>query len=299
LNSIVSRMKESVSHRAVVTEFKMKTFPAPTQNTHFTYTWAIGSAGTAAKAFKAAQDWGLKSAPNKLGYGVVLNPGGQFAVRGVYYGSESAFNTVIASFLTKMKSATAGIVPSTNVQVLDWITSLTTLAGSPLTTPVTGYNVHDTFYANSIATKEAAPLSQTAINGLFNYLYNTAPPSEAKWFIIVNLYGGPGSVINSVPPNTDPAATSSYGDRDGGYVFQFYGYTPAGAWNPAVINYVEGMTTSLGKEAANLMGYAPYADTQLTRAEAQKRYWGGGVTRLKAIKKEVDPKGILLNPQGF
>jgi FAD/FMN-containing dehydrogenase len=130
---------------AVVTEFKMKTFPAPTQNTHFTYTWTIGSAATAAKAFKVAQDWGLKSAPKELGYGILMFPGNQFVVRGVYYGSESAFNTVIASFLTKINSATGGITPSTNVQVLDWITSLTTLAGSSLTTPVTGYNSHDTF----------------------------------------------------------------------------------------------------------------------------------------------------------
>ena len=130
---------------AVVTEFKMKTFAAPKENTHFTYTWTIGSAATAAKAFKVAQDWGLKSAPNKLGYGILMFPGNQFVVRGVYYGPESAFNTVIASFLTKMKSATAGIAPSVDVRVLDWIASLTLLAGSSLTTPVTGYNVHDTF----------------------------------------------------------------------------------------------------------------------------------------------------------
>lgn len=58
------------------------------------------------------------------------------------------------------------------------------------------------------------------------------------------------------------------------------------------------MVDALGDEG-DLPAYAPYADTELTQEEAQVKYWGAGVDRLKAIKATVDPAGILYNPQGF
>lgn len=107
-------------------------------------------------------------------------------------------------------------------------------------------------------------------------------------------------MINSFPPSTDPSSTSSYLGRDSGYVWQLYGYSAnPPAFNQAIIPYVKGMVTSLGAEAANLPAYAPYADTELSQSDAQTRYWGAGVPRLKSIKLAFDPKGILLNPQGF
>ena len=119
--------------------------------------------------------------------------------------------------------------------------------------------------------------------------------------IIANLYGGPGSAINAQPEATAAAATSSYLHRRAGYVLQLYAYT-ANSQPPfaaGIIGFVKGMVTALGAEAADLPAYAPYADTELTGAEAQTRYWGAAVARLKAIKRAVDPRGILYNPQGF
>lgn len=56
---------------------------------------------------------------------------------------------------------------------------------------------------------------------------------------------------------------------------------------------------AFGPEAARLPAYAAYVDSELTREEAQVRYWGKGVPRLKAIKAAVDPGAVLFNPQGF
>ncbi len=40
--------------------------------------------------------------------------------------------------------------PSTSsVQSLDWLAALTNLAGGPLTTPTSGYDLHDTFVSIS------------------------------------------------------------------------------------------------------------------------------------------------------
>jgi hypothetical protein len=303
---------------AVVTSFKLKTLAAPSVNINWSYTYTFNSAATAASAFQTAQNWGQQSAPKELGYGILVFPGGGVIVRGTYYGSKASFDAIIAPLLAKLKTINGGTAPTSSVKVLGWIDSLTDLAGSSLVTPVKGYDLHDTFvsphrhhvcpifvdehkYAKSIDTKQSAPLSLSALQGLFNYIYNTSPPSGSSWMIIANLYGGPGSVINSFPASTDPSSTSSYAGRDSGYVWQLYAYTSNSQppFVSAIIPFVENMVGALGAEAANLPAYAPYTDPELSQADAQTRYWRDGVARLKAIKSQVDPKGILYNPQGF
>lgn len=108
-------------------------------------------------------------------------------------------------------------------------------------------------------------------------------------------------MITSFPASTDPASTSSYAGRDTGYVWQIYGNMVdlMPPFDEDVIGYLGGMVDALGVEAAELPGYAPYPDTTFSKDEAQKRYWGGGAPRLRAIKALVDPKGTVYNPQGF
>ncbi|KAL0632705.1 hypothetical protein Q9L58_008398 [Maublancomyces gigas] len=285
---------------AVVTTFHFQTLPAPSVNINYGYTYVFNSASSAASGFQYATNWALQNAPKELGFGIYVGDGKEFVIQGVYYGSKSAFTTLITPLLTGMKTYNQGKTPSTSVVQLGWIDSLTALAGSSLTTPPNGDGGHDNFYVKSLDTHQAAPLSLAALKTLFTYL-TTAPPSGSAWFIIANLYGGPGSKITSFPPSTDPASTSSYAGRDSGYVWQLYGYVTntQAPYIPAITGFVKGMVDSLGSEAAGLPAYAPYADTALSQAEAQTRYWGGGVARLKTIKTQVDPKGILYNPQGF
>ncbi|CCX30517.1 hypothetical protein FPQ18DRAFT_312236 [Pyronema domesticum] len=286
---------------AVVTSFKMKTFPAPPVNVNWAYTYVYSTAQKAAKAYSIAQAFGQTDAPKELGYGILFFPGNQFIVRGVYYGPKANMDRILAPLLEQLTSLNDGKAPKAVVNTQGWIASLTELDGTTLQTLVRGYDKHDTFYAKSITTKESAPLSLTALNSMFAYLYTNPAPPNTWWMIISNLYGGPGSVINSFPPSTDPASTSSYADRDSGYVLQFYGSTASTRppFNNQIMTYVKSMVGSLGDEVKNLPAYAPYNDPELTRAEAQQKYWGAGVPRLKAIKSQVDPKGILYNPQGF
>lgn len=175
---------------------------------------------------------------------------------------------------------------------MTYIQSLTDLAGSSLTTPVNGYNEHDTFYSKSIVTKAATPLSLAALTNLANYLQNTPTPSGTSWMVIWNLYGGPGSVISSIP-----LGSSSYPHRSSGYVGLFYVWSN-GAWVPASIPFAAGMVNSLGSEASSLGAYAPYVDPELG-ASAPSKYWGAGVPQLQSIRNARDPTDVFLNPQGF
>lgn len=72
------------SNFGIVTEFKLKTFPAPVRNIQWRYTYNfLNQPVKLAQALKKVQDWGLASAPKELGYGVLLFGGGVFNVRGV------------------------------------------------------------------------------------------------------------------------------------------------------------------------------------------------------------------------
>lgn len=130
---------------AVVTTFHFKTFPAPSVNINWSYTYTFASASTAASAFQYAANWAQQNAPKELGYGIVLDPGKSFSIRGVYYGSQSAYQGIIAPLLAQLKSLNGGKNPTSSVQTLGWIDSLTALAGSSLVTPPSGDGAHDTF----------------------------------------------------------------------------------------------------------------------------------------------------------
>lgn len=130
---------------AIVTTFYFKTLPAPSVNINWAYTYTFESASTGASAFQFASDWAQKNAPKELGYGILLFPGKTFVIRGVYYGTKAKYERLIAPLLKQLKRLHGGKNPTSDVQVLGWIESLTALAGSSLVTPVKGYDLHDTF----------------------------------------------------------------------------------------------------------------------------------------------------------
>lgn len=136
---------------AVVTTFHFQTLPAPSVNINYGYTYVFNSASSAASGFQYATNWALQNAPKELGFGIYVGDGKQFVIQGVYYGSKSAFTTLITSLLTGMKTYNQGKTPSTSVVQLGWIESLTALAGSSLTTPPNGDGGHDNFVSTPLS----------------------------------------------------------------------------------------------------------------------------------------------------
>lgn len=130
---------------AVVTTFYFQTLPAPAVNINWMYTYNFTSAATAAAACQFATGWAQQHAPKELGFGIILAPGGVFAIQGVYYGPKATYQSIIAPLLEKMNGLHKGKSPTSTVQQLGWIDSLTALAGAPLDTPPHGDNSHNTF----------------------------------------------------------------------------------------------------------------------------------------------------------
>ncbi|KAL7266474.1 hypothetical protein RUND412_010979 [Rhizina undulata] len=289
---------------AIVTQFKLTTFAAPSQNYWYTYSWTFDVA-TSAKAFLACQSFGANTAPKELGFGVVLGAGGSFTIRGIYYGSEAQYKVVIAPLMAQLQALNGGSPPSSSTEKMyGWLDSLVVLAGEPLATstqPIYGYDAHDTFFAKSLVTPSSTLLTEAALVNFFTYLKNVGTSYKNPWFIIANLYGGPGSVINIPPPSTDPKSTSSYAHRDSLFVFQFYANMPNNLppFDEGILPFLGNMVNSIISKMPGVFfaAYNNYVDPTFKIATAYTLYYGDGYPRLKNIKRAVDPGFVFWYPQ--
>lgn len=179
---------------AIVTKYNMKTFQAPSEATHYMYTWQL-SADDAAKGMQSWQDFVNSDIPAELGTQITYGKGsskGQvtFSFTGAYYGSSDSFNATIEPFLDQMPDG-----PSRDVTQGSWIDIVTKLSnGQPLDTS-SEENYHDTFYAKSLM---IPALNDDAGSAWISYMANEGYDSETAWFVQQELYGGSNSKINEV-----------------------------------------------------------------------------------------------------
>ncbi|KAF2097748.1 FAD-binding domain-containing protein [Rhizodiscina lignyota] len=278
----------------VVLNFYFQTEPAPSDVVWFTYTipGLNESVEKATSAFIHLQDFARNSSvvDENLSFGTYVDRG-VFLVRGIYTGTLASFDPIVTEMLRGLPS------PSQNTtESIAWLDALTILDGTSLNPPV---NEHDNFFAKSVTVPEISPLTEDAVTNYFTYLINEgANPDTGSWFSICNLYGGPGSQIN-----TKTIDFAAYSDRDALWVFQHYSSEPANVSFPATaFNFVQGMNTALEQDMPNTTfgAYLNYIDPSLTPAEAHEEYYGSTLyAKLLALKEVVDPGNIFWNPQAI
>ncbi|KAF7437381.1 hypothetical protein PC9H_004220 [Pleurotus ostreatus] len=283
----------------IVTEYKVKTHAAPASNIIFSYSYSVNPA-TATKIFTAFQTFSQSSAPPELGLQASIGQSGQknvisITLTGVYYGSTSAFNKVIAPLLSAV-----GVSPqSKSVKTYAWVPSLVELGGiNTLNTSLSG-DSHDTFFAKSLMVHEDALLTTTAIRGFFDYIGNQGASTDTSWFVLADLFGGKGSKVRAVS-NDDTA----YSQRKGLYNFQMYASSsnsqppfPADG-----LDFVNNMLTSItSKMPSNWSfgAYACYTDPTLTPAQWKSQYYGDNYSRLVSIHSKYNPSSLFRYPQSI
>ncbi|KAH8654525.1 hypothetical protein BGZ60DRAFT_418700 [Tricladium varicosporioides] len=235
-------------------------------------------------AFMAYQDYSNSTAcPAEMNLRIFINSQ-SVSLQGVYFGSQSAFQSAIAPLLSKVGN------PSGNVQSMDYIGMLNNYAYMSLSTPL-DYDVHETFFSKSLMTEYVNDAAATAF---WNYWYNTARSTSRDWYLIVDAHGGPSSAITKVPANA-----TSYAHRNAILKYEFYDRVNSGSYPSNGFGFLNGWVDAIvsNMKTTKFGMYINYADPSLSAATAQDLYWLGHLDTLKAIKTAVDPKNVFNNPQ--
>lgn len=271
-----------------MTSFKFKTFTAPENNLVFNYFLSPSTATQLADVLSILQNFTMHNQTAELNMRLFLPS----QLTGVYYGNRTEYDRIITPLLTQLGSATTGRPPTGSVSSNSWLNTLSSFSNGPLPQAEI-YDTHENFYAKSLM---PSSLSPAALRALAEYYFSTARRITRGWYLLIDLHGGAHSAVSAVPDNA-----TAYAHRKATFKMQFYDvlYANAGTYNPEWFGFLNGWVKAI--EDASPVGamgmYVNYADTNLTREEAHRRYWGGHYDRLVEVKKMYDPGRVFEGPQ--
>ena len=263
----------------IITDFKVKTHPAPDQAVQYSYTFEEKPFMNIAGTFKTWQK--LVSDPalsRKFASQLVLTELGMI-LEGIFFGSEAEFDAMnISSLFSHATSADKAVVT-------DWV-GMAFHDAENLILQAVG-NVESWFYAKSLAFANDEIIPDVTVDGLFQYLDDTDKGTVA-WFAIFDLQGG--------ATNDIPMSATAYAHRDALFYLQTYAID-LGPVSPNTRNFVTGVNKVIqdGMPGKTFGAYAGYVDPALPNS--QSLYWGSNLPRLQQVKKAVDPMDIFHNPQ--
>jgi hypothetical protein len=269
----------------IVTDFKFKTFTAPESNLVFSYSLSPSNTSQLANILTVLQNFTMYDQPPELNMRMFLPN----QLTGVYYGNRSSYDTIMNPLLTKL-----GIPRGAGtVSAKGWINTLTSFSNGPLPQPEL-YDYHENFYAKSLMPDYLSP---AAITALADYYFTTARSVRGRsWYLLIDMHGGEGSAISSVPDNE-----TSYSHRKAVFKMQFNDriFPDSATYTPKMMEFLNGWVGAVEKasKGEEFGMYINYADTNLTNAKAHSRYWGDHYERLVRIKGVYDPKKVFEGPQ--
>lgn len=292
----------------IATYLYVQTQPAPPSVVLFTsnLSASMPDIETVTSAFENVQTLILTSpliTPN-MTFGFNTDTRGTLSISGSCIGCNAhTFN------ITVLPALLSGFKPNTPIiQTMPWLESLAAVAGQlglPLQQPLGHeYNVRSTFYVKSLMTKNAHPLTPTAIRNFFSYIL--AHPN-APFRSVIDLYGGPNSAINTPSSNS-----TAFAHRDAMWVFENFGIdtsttntsnpteSPSSNFDPNTIALVEGLNAAVedAQPDGDFSAYLNYIDPELDATTAARLYYEAETyNRLLELKREFDPGFVFWNPQ--
>lgn len=161
-----------------------------------------------------------------------------------------------------------------------------------LDVPTTGTAEHKSFFATSLTVSEPKGLTKKSLEAFFYHLTSSTIPG--KYFIIINLHGGPRSAVNH-----KDSSFSAYADRDSLWTFQIRGDSDSQE-SKAFVTGVRDKIISAQPES-KFGASLSYIDAELEREEAWKAYYCDAdvLERLKMLKEKLDPHEMFWNPHSI
>ncbi|KAG0151249.1 hypothetical protein CROQUDRAFT_719983 [Cronartium quercuum f. sp. fusiforme G11] len=267
----------------IVSLLKLKTLDLPRKVTSFEFTWKFTSTDKLGQAISAYQHYCLTAQlVPEIGMEVNLSKGGtaeiSFTLVGTLFGSETELNPLVAPLLANMPMNL-----KKNVKDVGWLSTL----GLPIDQSSKNVNA---FYAKSLVTPEARPATNSSLKTLADYCINKGTASSLSWFVQLQLYGGKGSLINSVSRES-----SAYPHRDSLWTIQFYASTGSKLkpFPSDGFKFLDGMVDTLvSNNPKNWAGgYLNYLDDRVS--DWPQFYYGDRYEKLQELKKVYDPLNLF------
>ncbi|KAH9212692.1 glucooligosaccharide oxidase [Leptodontidium sp. 2 PMI_412] len=268
----------------IITQYKFQTFPAPSSNTIFSYSYNFNQAQAAAM-HKVLQDYAKTTMPLEMNMRMFINAY-SFGLQGVYYGSQDNFKKAIAPLLAKAPF-TGG---NGQISTKGWIDTLNNYAYGSLSTDL-NYDIHETFFSKSLMTVN---LTDAAMSAFWEYWNTNARSNTRDWYLIIDLHGGPTSAISKVADNA-----TSYAHRNALLKYEFYDRVSSGSYPANGFSFLNGWVASItsAMNTTTFGMYMNYADPSLSTTDAHNLYWLKHYDTLTKVKKAYDPGMVFSNPQ--
>ena len=162
-------MRGASSSFGIVTSIQVETFAAPDSVTVFSYSWDL-SAADAASAAQQFQNFAQTNIPQEFGADLNVERGSSSGrvfveLTGGWYAPADQFAAVITPLLNTLPTPSGKmVIPGTYIESVQYLGKLGRLDTSGIA------DTHDTFYAKSLMTPEASPMTSTALNAFMSYL---------------------------------------------------------------------------------------------------------------------------------
>jgi hypothetical protein len=268
---------------AVVTEFKIKTHPAPDNMVQYSFTFTGKPFSKHADRLKAWQALaGSPTLSRHLASQVVITEVGMI-ISGTFFGTQAEFdalglNTVFPEFSD-----------SKVVVFNDWLGILGHWATNTALELVSGLPSY--FNEQSIPVTGTTLLPDSAIDNFLKYL-DTTEPGTPFWFIDMSIAGG--------ATNDIPTEATAYAHRDALYYIEAYADNPIAPLSEKGKAFLPGLFKTLTDVDPELKAngiYPGYVAPYLGDGPGQLAYWRTNYPKLQTLKKRFDPGDLFHNPQ--
>lgn len=277
---VLFAVKGAAAGFGIVTEFKLRTHPAPTQAVQYSFTWSLGSTAEKSRLFK---DWQRvifsENITRRFNSEFVVSEAGVM-LSGTFYGTRDQWHAFELERHFPPSNATHAIT------LTDWLGMVASEA-EQMIVDVTG-GTPASFYAKSMSFAAEDIITDEGVDAMFKYI-DTVHKDTPAWFIIFDLEGG---AINDIP--TDATA---YAHRDAIMWMQSYAISLFGSVSNTTKSFLNGLNEAIASSRPRALygTYPGYVDPYLE--DPQSAYWGSNLPRLQRIKADIDPRDVFHNPQ--
>ncbi|KAK5166029.1 uncharacterized protein LTR77_008290 [Saxophila tyrrhenica] len=263
----------------IVTEFRLRTEPAPTEIVRFDNILSSPEPSQRAKLFKQWQTFvSDPSLSRELHAGMDVFPQ-KAIVSGHYFGTKEAYDRLDVSAICARNDTYNETVSKTWIDVINaWADQVRVNFAGGMPRP---------FYAKSLNFKASQLMPDAVIHELFEYLAR-AYANGVMLLVSFHLVGG---AVNDTVANA-----TAFAHRDTLYWMQFAAIENGGV-SKATKGCVQGIADIItkGMPDGQFGAYLGHIDQDLSGAS--DAYWGSNLPKLERIKGAVDRGDMFHNPQ--